>query len=93
MALAQAIAEYIHDVTKARTIFSTHYHELKTGLTRPRIKNLRMEVWEDGKEVIFLYKVAEGAADQNFGIHVARLAGLPKGVLERAKSVLKRSGA
>jgi DNA mismatch repair protein MutS len=90
MALAQAIAEYIHDITRARTIFSTHYHELaKLALARPRIKNLRMEVWEDGKEVVFLYKVAEGAADRSYGIHVARLAGLPKGVLERAKSVLK----
>ncbi|NLA58098.1 MAG: DNA mismatch repair protein MutS [Firmicutes bacterium] len=90
MALAQAIAEYIHDVTRARTIFSTHYHELaKLALTRPRIKNLRMEVWEDGKEVVFLYKVAEGAADRSYGIHVARLAGLPKSVLERAKLVLK----
>src|SRR5690606_18829681 len=85
-----AIAEYIHDITRARTIFSTHYHELaKLALARPRIKNLRMEVWEDGKEVVFLYKVAEGAADRSYGIHVARLAGLPKGVLERAKSVLK----
>lgn len=90
MALAQAIAEYIHDVTGARTIFSTHYHELaKLALTRPRIKNLRMEVWEDGKEVVFLYKVAEGAADRSYGIHVARLAGLPKSVLARARSVLQ----
>ncbi len=90
MALAQAIAEHIHDVTRARTIFSTHYHELaRLALTRPRVKNLRMEVLESGKEVIFLYKVAEGAADRSYGIHVARLAGLPKSVLERAKSVLQ----
>ncbi|NMB45151.1 MAG: DNA mismatch repair protein MutS [Firmicutes bacterium] len=89
MALAQSIAEYIHDVCRARTIFSTHYHELaKLALTKPRIKNLRMEVWEEGPEIVFLYKVGDGAADRSYGIHVARLAGLPKQVLSRAKSVL-----
>ena len=89
MALAQAIAEYIHDVCGSKTIFSTHYHELaKLALTKPRIKNLRMEVWEEGKEIVFLYKVGEGAADRSYGIHVARLAGLPKQVLRRAKTIL-----
>lgn len=89
MALAQSIAEYIHDVCGARTIFSTHYHELaRLVLTKPRIRNLRMEVWEEGKEIVFLYKVGEGAADRSYGIHVARLAGLPKRVLQRARAVL-----
>ena len=89
MALAQSIAEYIHDVCKARTIFSTHYHELaRLALAKPRVKNLRMEVWEEGQKIVFLYKVGEGAADRSYGIHVARLAGLPKQVLKRAKSIL-----
>ena len=89
MALAQSIAEYIHDVCGARTIFSTHYHELaRLALTKSRIKNLRMEVWEEGNEIVFLYKVGEGAADRSYGIHVARLAGLPKEVLRRAKTIL-----
>ncbi|NLJ84977.1 MAG: DNA mismatch repair protein MutS [Firmicutes bacterium] len=89
MALAQSIAEYIHDICRARTIFSTHYHELaRLALAKPRIKNLRMEVWEEGQEIVFLYKVGEGAADRSYGIHVARLAGLPKEVLKRAQSIL-----
>lgn len=89
MALAQAIAEYIHDVARARTIFSTHYHELaKLALTKLRIKNLRMEVWEEGQQIVFLYKVGEGAADRSYGIHVARLAGLPNEVIKRAQVIL-----
>lgn len=90
LALAQAIAEYIHDHIGARTIFSTHYHELsRLALDRPRIRNLRMEVQEKGSEVIFLYKVGEGAADKSYGVHVARLAGLPAQVLRRARAILK----
>ena len=89
MALAQAIAEYIHDVAGARTIFSTHYHELaKLALTKLRIRNLRMEVWEEGQKIVFLYKVGEGAADRSYGIHVARLAGLPNCVIKRAQVIL-----
>ncbi len=90
MALAQSIAEYIHDVCGARTIFSTHYHELaKLALTKLRIKNLRMEVWEEGQQIVFLYKVGEGAADRSYGIHVARLAGLPREVIKRAQAILQ----
>ncbi|NLK08397.1 MAG: DNA mismatch repair protein MutS, partial [Firmicutes bacterium] len=90
MALAQSVVEYIHDHVRARTIFSTHYHELaKLALTKHRIRNMRMEVWEEGREIVFLYKIGEGAADRSYGIHVARLAGLPKDVVNRAKEILR----
>lgn len=90
MALARAVAEYIHDQLGALTIFSTHYHELADlELTHSRIRNYRMEVLERGSDVIFLYKVMRGRADKSYGIHVAKLAGLPKKVLNRARQILQ----
>lgn len=90
VAIARAVAEYIHDYVGALTIFSTHYHELADlELTHSRIRNYRMDVMEKGKDVIFLYKVVRGKADKSYGIHVAKLAGLPESVLQRARTILE----
>jgi DNA mismatch repair protein MutS len=91
LSLAWAIAEHLHDTPtcKPRTLFATHYHELtELALTRPGVKNYNVAVreWED--KVIFLRKIIPGGADKSYGIHVARLAGLPKSVVERAREVL-----
>ena len=93
MSLAQAILEYLHDTPSvaARTLFSTHYHEL-TALDRlPALRNYRAEVVEDelSGEVTFLHIMVPGGADRSYGIHVARLAGLPAEVLERAQVILR----
>lgn len=91
MALAQAIIEYIHLNIKARTIFSTHYHELVAleGMYEG-IVNVHVEVHEENDHVTFLYKVLEGKADKSYGINVARLAHLPSTIIERAKDNLNR---
>lgn len=90
MSLAQAILEYIATGIGAKTMFSTHYHEL-TSLeeTDSTIKNVHVQVHEDKDEITFLYKVKKGPADKSYGINVAKLAGLPDSVLTRAKSLLK----
>jgi DNA mismatch repair protein MutS len=89
VSLAWAIIEHIHDTIGCRTLFATHYHEL-TDLqsTLSGIKNLNVAVkeWEDN--VVFLHKIVPGAADKSYGIHVARLAGVPREVNERAKQIL-----
>ncbi len=89
MSLAQAILEYIHDKIKAKTLFSTHYHEL-TSLSG-NLRNLRnvhvSAVEEDGK-ITFLHKVKMGAVDRSYGIHVASLAHLPKSLIDRASEIL-----
>jgi DNA mismatch repair protein MutS len=91
LSIAWAVAEYIHDKKKigAKTLFATHYHEL-TDLAREYegIKNFNVAVREWKDEVVFLRKIVEGGADKSYGIQVARLAGLPKEVLDRAKYVL-----
>ena len=89
LSLAWAIVEYIHDQIACRTLFATHYHEL-TDLrhTLPRVKNLNVSVKEWQDDVVFLHKIVEGAADKSYGIHVARLAGVPSDVNERAKQIL-----
>jgi len=89
MSLAQAMLEYIHNNTKAKTLFSTHYHEL-TSLAEQYegIKNLHVDVKEEGEEVTFLYRISEGKADKSYGINVARLAKLPEEVLYRAQQIL-----
>jgi DNA mismatch repair protein MutS len=92
MSLAWAVAEYLHDVAGARALFATHYHEL-TRLAEPDhglpgVRNYSMAVHEQGDEVIFLRRVVPGAAEKSFGIHVARLAGLPERVVRRAEEVL-----
>ncbi len=91
VSLAWAIVEYLHDRAGCRTLFATHYHEL-TDLagSLSRVKNLNVAVREWQDEVIFLHKIIEGAADKSYGIHVARLAGVPREVLERAKQILAR---
>jgi DNA mismatch repair protein MutS len=89
LALAWAIVEYIHDHIQARTLFATHYHEL-TELAEqlPAVRNLHVAVKESGDHILFIRKVEPGAADRSYGIEVARLAGLPPKVIQRARSVL-----
>lgn len=89
MALAQSMLEYISQVLKSRTLFSTHYHEL-TSLDQdfPSIKNVHVDVREKKKEIEFCYRIIDGKADKSYGIHVARLAGLPPMVITRASSLL-----
>lgn len=90
MSLAQAIMEYIHDVIGAKTLFSTHYHELTTlEAELPRLKNVHVSAKEENGTVVFLHKVIEGAADRSYGIYVAELAELPPKLIERAKMILK----
>ena len=93
ISIAWSIAEYIHNqqVHKAKTLFATHYHELNdmTNLF-PRIKNFNVSVKESGKKIIFLRKLAEGGSEHSFGIHVARMAGMPTYVLDRANIILKK---
>ena len=91
VSIAQAVVEYLHDSPKlgCRTLFATHYHELTALAERlPRVTNQRVEVLEDGETVRFLHRVVPGGADRSYGIHVAALAGLPSGVIARARQVL-----
>lgn len=89
MALAQAMLEYIVHNLKAKTLFSTHYHELTDmAETNKSIRNVHVEVHEEDEKVTFLYRVVEGKADKSYGINVARLAHLPSSVLDRAKQIL-----
>src|SRR3989440_4361222 len=89
LALAWAIAEHLHDVARARTLFATHYHELcDLAREKPRAVNLTMAVSDVEGRVVFLRKVVPGAASRSYGIHVARLAGLPEAVLRRAREIL-----
>jgi DNA mismatch repair protein MutS len=91
ISLAWAIVEHLHDNLGCRTLFATHYHELTDlAQTLPGVRNLNVAVkeWED--HVVFLHKIVAGAADKSYGIHVARLAGVPRAVNERAKQILAR---
>ncbi len=93
ISIAWAVAEYIHDKEnlRAKTLFATHYHELtELSLTLPRVKNYNVAVREWNEEVIFLRKVVEGGSDRSYGIHVAKLAGLPREIIERAKDILAK---
>ncbi|MCC5909889.1 MAG: DNA mismatch repair protein MutS [Clostridiaceae bacterium] len=89
LSIAWAVVEYISKFLKSKTLFSTHYHEL-TDLegTMKGIKNYRISIKEDGDDIIFLRKVIEGSADKSYGIQVARLAGLPQHVINRARTIL-----
>jgi DNA mismatch repair protein MutS len=89
VSLAWAITEYLHDAVKCRSLFATHYHELAQLSARlPRLRNYNVLVQENDREVIFLHRIGPGSADKSYGIHVARLAGVPDWVLGRAEEVL-----
>lgn len=89
MALAQSMIEYIHDKIGAKTLFSTHYHELTVLADQlTYLKNIHVAAKEQDGKVLFLHKIFEGAADQSYGIHVAELANLPGEVINRAKELL-----
>ena len=93
ISIAWAIVEYLHENNRAhaRTLFATHYHELnEMEKTYKRIKNYNIAVREVGNKVIFLRKLVEGGSEHSFGIHVARMAGMPKSIVERAAEILKR---
>lgn len=89
MALAQSIIEYIHDKVGCKTMFATHYHELTRLSTRlTRLVNLHVSTLEKDGEVTFLHKISQGPADKSYGIHVAKIAGLPLDLLDRADRIL-----
>ena len=89
MSLAAAIIEYIHDKVKAKTFFSTHYHEL-TDLEKnhSHLKNVHVSAKEENGNIIFLHKIKEGSIDKSYGIHVAKLANLPSSLIKRAEEIL-----
>jgi len=89
LALAWAVVEHVHQRTRAKTLFATHYHELtELAGELSGVRNLMVSVKEAGDHIIFLRKVEPGKADRSYGIEVARLAGLPVSVIERAREVL-----
>jgi DNA mismatch repair protein MutS len=91
LSIAWAVAEYLHDhpLLRPKTLFATHYHELtELALTKERVKNYNVAVKEWGGEIIFLRKIVEGGTNRSYGIQVARLAGLPAKVIDRAKEIL-----
>lgn len=93
ISIAWAIAEYLHEHPKfkSKTLFATHYHELnEMAATFDRIKNFNVSVKEIGHKILFLRKLVEGGSEHSFGIHVAKLAGMPSEVLNRATSILKQ---
>jgi DNA mismatch repair protein MutS len=89
LALAWSVVEHIHERIRAKTLFATHYHEL-TDLAEQLegVRNLRVSVKESGDQIVFLRRVEPGSADRSYGIEVARLAGLPAGVIDRARDIL-----
>lgn len=93
ISIAWAIAEFIHEQQqhKAKTLFATHYHELNEMTSSfPRIRNFNVSVKESGGKIIFLRKLEQGGSEHSFGIHVAKLAGMPRVVVERAKAVMQQ---
>ena len=89
MSIAHAVMEYIHDKIKAKTLFATHYHQLMALETvLEGVKNYSVAVKERGKDIVFLRRIVPGGTDRSYGVHVARLAGLPKRVLDRAEELL-----
>lgn len=90
MALAQSIIEYIHDKIGAKTLFATHYHELTDlSQTLEHLENVHVSTLEKDGQVTFLHKIAQGPADKSYGIHVAKIAGMPEELLERADRILQ----
>jgi DNA mismatch repair protein MutS len=89
LSLAWSIVEYLHNVLGAKTLFATHYHELTELAARlPRVQNFNVAVREWNDQIVFLRKITPGATDKSYGIQVARLAGVPRAVLDRAKEIL-----
>ena len=89
LSIAWSVAEFLHDKIKARTLFATHYHELtKLAVERKGVANFNVAVREWNEQIIFLRKIIPGGADKSYGIHVARLAGVPKEILDRARDIL-----
>ncbi len=89
VSIAWAVTEHLHDRVKARTLFATHYHELtELGKSLKGVRNLRVAVKEWGEGIVFLHRIEEGATDKSYGIHVARLAGIPQDVVDRSKVIL-----
>ena len=89
LSIAWSVAEYLHDITGCRAFFATHYHELPDlARTRSGVRNLNVAVREQNDRIVFLRKIIQGAADRSYGIQVARLAGLPSTVVERAREIL-----
>ena len=90
MSIARAVMEYIHDKIKAKTLFATHYHQLiALEQELSGVKNYSVAVKERGKDIVFLRRIVPGGTDRSYGVHVARLAGLPKKVLDRAEEFLE----
>lgn len=90
LAIAWAVAEYLHDVVRARSMFATHYHELcALTETRKHAVNVNVSARETGDDIVFLHKLSEGGASRSYGVAVAKLAGLPEPVLARARALLK----
>jgi len=90
MSIARAVMEYIHDKIKAKTLFATHYHQLISLENElSGVKNYSVAVKERGTDIVFLRRIVPGGTDRSYGVHVARLAGLPKKVLERAEEFLQ----
>jgi len=90
VSIAWAITEYIHNYVNAKTLFATHYFELtEISDYLPKVKNYNIQVKEVGDKIIFLRKIVPGSTDRSYGIHVAKLAGLPEMVIERAREILK----
>jgi DNA mismatch repair protein MutS len=89
LSIAWSVAEFLHDRIKARTLFATHYHELtKLASERKGVANFNVAVREWNEQIIFLRKIIPGGADKSYGIHVARLAGIPREILDRARDIL-----
>jgi DNA mismatch repair protein MutS len=91
LAIAWAIAEYLHDIARCRSMFATHYHELcALAAVRPGVRNYNVAAREYQQGMVFLHKLIEGGANRSYGVAVAKLAGVPEPVLARARAVLVR---
>jgi DNA mismatch repair protein MutS len=91
LSIAWAAIEHLHEVNRSRALFATHYHELTALAERlPRLRNVTVKVKEWKGDVIFLHEIAPGSADRSYGIQVAKLAGLPASVVNRAREVLRQ---
>ncbi|NLB60117.1 MAG: DNA mismatch repair protein MutS, partial [Lentisphaerae bacterium] len=89
ISIAWAVAEHLHGAVQAKTLFATHYHELTDlALTLPGVKNYNILVREKNDQIVFLRRIVPGGSDKSYGIQVARLAGLPREVIRRAKEIM-----